>query len=207
MITVEKLDALRASLPSLMSEKRCRHTVEVEKMAIRLGELYAPDKILILRAAALLHDITKEYTLEQHIEVCREYGIEVSEDDLLAPKTFHARTAAALIPDLYPELADGEVISAVRYHTTGREGMTLVESLVYLADYIDESRKFFDCVTLRHLFFDAEPENMDMDARLEHLRHVLVTSFDMTVRGIIEDGGVVSADTFLARNDLIKKGK
>ena len=60
MITEKMLDALRESVMARMSPKRFRHTAEVEKRAERLGEIYAPEKKITLRAAALLHDITKE---------------------------------------------------------------------------------------------------------------------------------------------------
>ena len=197
------LDRLRESVSGEMSEKRFRHTAAVEKMAARLGELYAPDKIDILRAAALLHDITKEYSSEKQLQICREFGIIISKQDILTPKTFHAKTAAALIPKRYPEFADPEVISAVRWHTTGRADMRLLEKIVYLADYIDESRTFPDCVALRNLFWDAAPESMSSEEREAHLDRVLIRSFDMTLAGLIEDGAPVSDDTFSARNWLI----
>ena len=197
------LDRLRESVSGEMSEKRFRHTAAVEKMAARLGELYAPDKIDILRAAALLHDITKEYSSEKQLQICREFGIIISKQDILTPKTFHAKTAAALIPTRYPEFAEPEVISAVRWHTTGRADMSLLEKIVYLADYIDESRTFPDCVALRDLFWDAAPESMSSEEREAHLDRVLIRSFDMTLAGLIEDGAPVSDDTFSARNWLI----
>ncbi len=197
------LDDLRTAVSSEMSPKRFAHTAAVEIMAERLGKLYASDKTDILRAAALLHDITKEYSSENQLQICREFGIIISKQDILTPKTFHAKTAAALIPTRYPEFADPEVISAVRWHTTGRADMSLLEKIVYLADYIDESRTFSDCVTLRKLFWDAAPENMDEEERKKHLDRVLIRSFDMTLAGLIEDGAPVSDDTFAARNWLI----
>lgn len=197
------LDDLRTAVSGEMSPKRFAHTAAVEIMAERLGKLYAPDKTDILRAAALLHDITKEYSSENQLQICREFGIIISKQDILTPKTFHAKTAAALIPTRYPEFADPEVISAVRWHTTGRADMSLLEKIVYLADYIDESRTFSDCVTLRKLFWDAAPENMDEEERKKHLDRVLIRSFDMTLAGLIEDGAPVSDDTFAARNWLI----
>lgn len=199
------LDRLRRSVSEGMSEKRFRHTAEVEKMAARLGELYAPDKIDVLRAAALLHDITKEYSSERQLQICREFCIRISKQDILTPKTFHAKTAAALIPTLYPEFADDEVISAVRWHTTGRANMRLLEKIVYLADYIDESRTFPDCVALRKLFWDAAPDSMSPEEREAHLDRVLIRSFDMTLTGLIEHGAPISEDTFSARNSLIVK--
>ena len=135
-ITEELLDSLRSELEEKrrtgrMSEKRFFHTVEVEKMAARLGEIYAPEKINILRAAALLHDLTKEYCTDMHLKLCAEYSIELSETDLYAPKTLHARTGAEVAAREYASYATDEVISCIRWHTTGRAGMTLCEKLVY----------------------------------------------------------------------------
>ncbi len=202
-LTEAALDALRESLREEMSEKRYRHTVEVEKMVLRLGELYAPHKLKVLRTAALLHDITKEYNKDYQLYLCATYGLTVSREDLYAPKTFHARTAAAMIPEKYPELADGEVIDCVRWHTTGRRGWSLCEQLVYLADYIDLSRTFEDCVRLRNAFFDAHPEQMNEEERLAHLRRILILSFDMTIGALLEEGTPISPDSFEARNELV----
>ena len=203
MITESMLEKLRGELATKMSPKRYRHTVEVERMAERLGKLYAPDKIPVLRAAALLHDLTKEYSADRQLMICAQQSLTVSRCDLYAPKTFHARTAAALIPAQYPDFADEEILSCVRWHTTGRAGMTLCEQLIYLADYIDLSRTFEDCVTLRNFFFDANPEAMTETERLAHLRDTLILSFDMTIRALLAEGTPISADTLEARNELV----
>ncbi len=203
MMTEAQLTQLREELSSSMSEKRFRHTVEVEKMVVRLGELYVPDKIMVLRAAALLHDITKEYSSDRHLMIFAQKGLTLTREDLLAPKTFHARTAAAILAEQYPELCDQEVISCVRWHTTGRRGMTLPEKLVYLADYIDLSRKFENCVKLRNFFFDAHPEKMNEAERLAHLRDTLILSYDMTIADLLAEGTPISPDTFEARNELV----
>jgi HD superfamily phosphohydrolase YqeK len=81
--------------------------------------------------------------------------------------------------------------------------MTLTEQLLYLADYIDESRLFPDCVRLRSFFWDAHPERMTMEDRLIHLRRTLIMSFDMTMRALLSECAVISPDTALARNRLV----
>lgn len=205
MITEAMLDALRERVEKEMSPKRFFHTAAVEKMAVYLGELYAPDMIPKLRAAALLHDITKEYSTEQHIAICEKEGVELDADAIFAPKTLHARTAAVLIPHLYPEFADREIIDCVRWHTTGKADMTLEQKLIYLADYIDTSRTFDDCVRLREYFMSQMPEQMDAAQRLTHLTRTLVMSFDMTVVGLISDGLPISRDTVEARNTLVRE--
>ena len=205
MITEKMLDALRESVMARMSPKRFRHTAEVEKMAERLGEIYAPEKKITLRAAALLHDITKEYSTNFHLKICAERDIPLDADALFAPKTLHARTAAALIPLEYPEFADEEIISCVRWHTTGREGMTLTEKLIYLADYIDMSRTFEDCVRLREFFFSADLCALDDRQKEEHLGRTLIMSYDMTIAALLNEGFPVSRDTVEARNQLIRE--
>ena len=201
--TEKQLNWLREDVSSKMSAKRYVHTAEVEKMAALIGEIYAPDKVDVLRAAGLLHDITKEYSTEKQLQICREFGIITTKQDILTPKTFHAKTAALLIPVLYPEFADDEVVSAVRWHTTGNAEMTLIEKIVYLADYLDNSRTFDDCVKLRNIFWSAKPEKMSREERNIHLSKTLLVSFDMTLANLFSENAHISDDTFKARNSLI----
>ena len=206
-ITEDMIIALRESLKAQnergeMSDKRYDHTLEVEKMAARIGELYAPDKINVLRAAALLHDITKEYSAKLQIKICAEREIPLTEQDMYAVKTLHARTAAALIPERYPEIATPEVISAVRWHTTGKAGMSVCEKIIYLADYIDMSRTFSDCVALREYFFGVDIASMTKEERLAHLDETLLISYDMTIKGLLEKSAPISPETVAARNEL-----
>ena len=205
MITEKMLDSLREDISGKISAKRFFHTAEVEKMAVRLGELYAPELIPELRAAALLHDITKEYPTVLQLSICRDEGVELEADAIFAPKTLHARTAAALIPKLYPEFATETVISCVRWHTTGREGMTTAEKIIYLADYIDMSRTFADCVKLREYFNSKDVRTLTAEEKDEHLTRTLVTSFDMTVRGLLDEGLPISRDSIAARNALVRE--
>ena len=203
--TDEKIDELRQKVEMSMSEKRFFHTAEVEKMAVKLGELYAPDKILMLRVAALLHDVTKEKSSEEHFEIMKAYGMEISELDRISPKTLHAKTAALIIRDEFPDFADDEVISSVRWHTTGRADMTLTEALIYLADYLDESRKFPDCVILRNYFWDVSPQDMTAVERESHLWQTLLLSFDFTVKSLVDEDSPISPETIDARNFIICK--
>ena len=134
IITEEYLNALRERVRPYMKEKRYLHALSVERECERLGKMYLPDKVMKLRAAALLHDITKMLSLENQLKLCRLFGIMYGTTDLLSPKLFHAKTAAEMIKRDFPDLADEEIVSAVRWHTTGRRGMTLFEGIVYLSD-------------------------------------------------------------------------
>lgn len=206
-INEETLASLRENIQGRMSGKRLAHTLAVEKMAVRMGKLYCPEKLDILAAAALLHDITKEKTTEEHIEICKRLGASYTEDNVLAPKTLHAITAAASIPVEFPEFNDDEIVSAVRYHTTGRAGMSLIEKIIYLADYIDDTRTFPDCVALREMFWGKDVLRMSESERLLHLDSVVLRSLEMTIADLVDNGRVVNADTTAARNYVLEKIK
>jgi nicotinate-nucleotide adenylyltransferase len=202
-ITEKMLDALREQIKGSMSPKRFVHTAAVEEMVARLCALYCPEYTMQLRAAALLHDLTKELTPEEQEALCEEYGIPVDEGQRLSPKTYHAKTAAARIAREFAAFADPIIIDAVRWHTTGHAGMTLTEKLLYLADYIDESRTFPTCVLLRRYFFGAEPELMTEEKRERHLRATLLLSYEHTLKDLLAEGAPIDADTTLARNELL----
>lgn len=206
-ITEAMLAALRKEIMEKLSPKRAYHTLCVETMAARLCELFCPEETMTLRAAALLHDITKERSTEEQEELCRELGIPVTTESHFSPKTYHAMTAAALIGRDYPDYADDVLVSAVRWHTTGKAGMTIPEKLLYLADYIDDSRSYDSCVSLRNEFFDAHPETLSKGERTALLRRVLIHSFRLTVEDLIEREKLVATDTIEALNDLLLEEK
>lgn len=202
-ITEKMLHSLREQIKGSMSERRFAHTAAVEEMVARLCALYCPEYTLPLRAAALLHDLTKELTPEAQEELCRAYDIPVDEAQRRSPKTYHAKTAAARIARDFPAFADPIIVNAVRWHTTGHEGMTLTEKLLYLADYIDDTRTFPSCVLLRRYFFGAEPELMTKEERERHLRATLLLSFEHTLKDLAAEGAPIDEDTIRARNSLL----
>ena len=193
--TDRDLVALRDELKEKMSERRFLHTLGVEEMAARLAALYLPNDVLLLRAAALLHDMTKELERESQAAILEEHGVVLRPDEACAHKIWHGMTAALLTPQLYPHLADPTLLSAVRWHTTGHDGMTVAETLLYLADYIEEGRVIPACVALRRAFFDAEPEKMDVAARETHLWEIMLKSLECTVEELTAKGAPVCLDT------------
>ena len=191
------VDTLRQRVRSEMSEWRFVHTAEVEKMAARLGELYLPEKIAELRIAALLHDITKEKSTDEQISLLKFYGICTNDSDRLSPKTLHARTAELVAADKYSEYVSPEILSAIGRHTTGHPDMTLFDAIIYLADYIEDTRTFPDCVELRRFFYDGIESGRDKD---EVLLDTMIKSFDMTMKNLIEEGAHIDTDTVQARS-------
>ncbi|MBQ5390228.1 MAG: bis(5'-nucleosyl)-tetraphosphatase (symmetrical) YqeK [Clostridia bacterium] len=160
-----------------------------------------------MRISALLHDITKEYDVKRQLQIFTEFGIIFDNVMLASPKVFHAHTAALLIPREFPEFADAEVISAVRKHTTGCADMSVMDMLIYLADYIEPTRKFADCKTLRSYFWEGIGICTTEQEKLLHLYKTMVLSFDLTMQNLIEEHSVIAPDTMAARNAFVLKCK
>lgn len=206
-VTSEMLCALRKSVREQTSQERFGHVLAVEQTAKDMARLYCPEKENLLCAAALLHDVTKELSLDEQLSIMRDRDAEPTVDMISAPATLHAVTAAMVIPERYPEFADVEIIDAVRYHTTGRENMTLSEKIIYLADYIEPTRKYEGCIRLRELFFSADFDKMSDAERIRHLDVVILKSLDGTLEHLKEKGGFISPDTKKAREYLARKIK
>ena len=204
IISEQMLDALRERVGCIMSGKRFSHTLGVEREIEKLAVLYAPEKSMMLRAAALLHDITKEYTNDRHLALISEYGLDVEYYKAQSPKLYHSATAALIIPDSYPEYADSELIHAVSVHTAGCVGMSISDKLLFLADYIEDTRTFEDCVTLRNFFWERISSGKE---RLRHLDRTVLLAFDMTLKDLIENNNIISDKTVEARNSLLCKMK
>ena len=182
------------------SEKRFAHTLGVQKEAYELGKIFMPQKAEKLRLTGLLHDITKDFTLEKQLALCDEYGI-VIDKGYIVPKLLHAKTGCELAKNLFgDEIVDQEVYSGIYYHTTGRKNMSLFEAIIYLADYIEDGRTFVDCVELRKFFYKKLSEAESFDEKIEAFRQAMVLSFDMTIKNLIDENKPIDKDTVEARN-------
>lgn len=206
MIFDEKqLSDLRERVRNILSPFRFEHTLGVESMAARLSALYCPEKESMLRAAALLHDVTKEKGFEEQLEIFKKYKAEPTDEQLSVPPTIHALTAPLVIPDEFPGFVSAELLDAIRYHSTGRENMTLSEKIIFLSDYIEETRRFEDCIALRDEFFSAEPEKMSYEERVTHLNRVLLHSIEITVSDLEQKGRIIESNTLRARESLARE--
>ncbi len=200
----EGLSLLREAVRDRMSEKRYRHTLGVEKKAAELAAVYAPEKTALLRAAALLHDLTKELPAEEQILLCRRFGVSVPRDCLESPKLFHSLTASLLIPEEFPLYADPALLQAVARHTAGHPRMMLCDKLLYLADWIEDTRTFPGCVKLR-TYYEKKIRKADTEAkRLAALDQVMLRSFDVMIREILAEKRPLALITVETRNALLR---
>ncbi len=157
------LDELRPVALSYLKAARVRHVLGVEEEAARLAEKYGAD-VEKARVAALLHDCTKRLTPEEHLALCERYGVMLDEAERRAPKLLHAKTGAALARAVFGE--DDAICDAIRWHTTGRADMTMLEKVIYLADYIEPSRDFDGVETLRAAVYKDIDKGLALGLRM-----------------------------------------
>lgn len=141
-------DDLRACSLSMVYAKRHAHILGVEETAVELARKWGADPVLA-RRAGILHDCTKYLTPQEHFDLCAAAGVEVDPLERDNPKLLHAKTGAILARDLYGQ--PREVYDAIYWHTTGREGMALLEKILYVADYMEPNRDFDGVDEMRRL--------------------------------------------------------
>lgn len=148
---------LREQAYEMLKPKRVAHVEGCEKEAVRLARRWGADGDDAAEAA-ILHDITKKLVLSEQLHLCERYGIMVDSLERENVKLLHAMTGAALAKDRFG--VPDEIFDAIRWHTTGRPKMALLEKIIYLADYIEPNRDFEGLDKLRKLAYE------DIDAAM-----------------------------------------
>jgi len=153
---MNKYPAILNYLQEHLDEKRLSHTLAVARTAYELGKRYDCDEKNCekLYIAGLLHDVTKNLSTDEHIEVCITADVTLTEDDLASPSVLHAISGAIVSSRIFPEYADDTVCHAISCHTTGGDNLTLFDKLLYLADYIEPTRQTPACITARRAYLD-----------------------------------------------------
>ena len=180
------ISQLRPVALSYLKHKRIPHVLGTEQEAIRLAERYGAD-VEKARIAALLHDCTKKLDMESQLALCDHYGIELDELEQVSLKLLHSKTGAALARDVFG--VDEEIYNAIWWHTTGHANMTLLEKIIYLADYIEPSRDFPGVDKLRSVCY-------------KDLNEGLLLGLEMTIREMTDMGNPVHRATLEARDAL-----
>lgn len=121
-----------------MKEQRYIHSVNVAKEAKRLAILYGAD-VQKAEIAGILHDVTKEMPFDEQLQMIRSFGIILTDIQLTTPKLWHSISGAIFIKNEIG-IDDEDIFNSVRYHTTGRENMSLLEKVIFVADFTGEER-------------------------------------------------------------------
>ncbi len=142
---------LREKAHAMLKPSRVAHVIGCEAEAVQLAKRWGEDPENAAEAG-ILHDITKKLVLSDQLILCRKYGIINDNAEEQNFKLLHAKTGAAVARALFG-ISD-EVYNAIRWHTTGKPDMTLLEKIIYMADYIEPNRDFPGVEELRKLAYE-----------------------------------------------------
>lgn len=133
------LKKIRKSMEKELDAKRYEHTLGVAYTAAALAMCYDIDPIMA-ETAGLLHDCAKCLSDDKKISVCRKNNMEINSVESRNPYLLHAKAGYCIAKSKF-NIDDQDILNAILNHTTGRPGMSRLEKIIYIADYIEPSRK------------------------------------------------------------------
>ena len=153
----------------LLNPNRVAHVLGCRDTAVALAKRWGADVTDAARAG-ILHDITKALDGPLQLTVCAEYGKILGEFSRKYPRTLHALTGSMVAERIFGE--NEAVVSAIRSHTTGKADMNLLETIIYVADYMEPNRSFPGVEQLRELAFSdlTAALKLGLEMTLEHLK-------------------------------------
>ena len=175
-----------------LSEYRFHHSLCVAQEAQRLAQRYGADPALAY-TSGILHDIMKDTDFATQQQLLSQYGVELDAVEQRNTPLWHARSGEVFLRHVLG-VTEEEILRAVRYHTTGRAGMTLLEQVLFVADFTSADRTYPDVDVMRRL---AD----------ESLAKAMLYGVDYTIRNLMDGGRAVHPDTVALYNDIILSGE
>ena len=163
--------SIREKLKASLKPGRYEHSLSVSFTCMALAMRYGYD-LDKAELAGLLHDCAKCYDNNSIIAACRNSGMELTEGELQAPSIIHSRLGARMAEEKFG-VNDPEIHSAIACHTTGKPDMSLLDKILYIADYIEPRRyKIKDLPAIRRLAFEDLDEALFqiMEGTLRYLK-------------------------------------
>ena len=173
-----------------LKESKLKHSLSVSETAVTLAKKYG-ENIEKARISGLVHDCAKGMKDEELIKVAIDHGIQLDEVYINNPSILHG-LVASIIAKEEMGIEDEDMLMAIRYHTTGRKDMSLLEKIIYIADYIEPLRTFDGVEELRSL------SNIELDL-------AVIKSLENDIKYVISQNGLLHTDTIIARNYLLSK--
>ena len=179
------LDLVREKLASVLTEKRFIHSLNVADTVVKMAKHYGADEKRTY-IAGLLHDCGKSYKGNAAREFAKETGYEPDEIEWLQPGLLHGVIGEYIARHEYG-VTDTEVLAAIRWHITGRAGMSVIEKIIYVSDYIEPGRGFTGVEAMREEAF----RNLD---------RCIVLCANSTIRYVVENGYLLHPKTVETSN-------
>lgn len=185
------IEEIKAELKRTLSEKRYIHSLGVADESKKLAKKYGanPEQAYL---AGLVHDCAKEVPPQNMEDLLKnKYRIAIDAFSRMTPKILHGPLGACEAQSRFG-IYDPEILDAIKYHTTGKGGMSLLSKIIYIADYIEPNRDFDGVEELRSLAYK------DID-------EAIIKGIDDTIADLTSRGLLLHPDTIHARNSLIMK--
>ncbi len=203
-ITEDMLASLRLRVNKEVSYSRYLHILGVERCAMQIAEYFPEalgrDEKNIIRASALLHDVTKDKGIVWFKDFIKSKKIQVPDGESV--QLYHTLTAPEYIRMQYPNFSSEAVLSAVVKHTTGDREMSLTDKIICLSDYIEDGRKNASCEAVRAYFKNFAFKEKSQAEREIHLDRALLMSFEFTRNYVLGKKESISERTLVAIETL-----
>ncbi|MCR4880452.1 MAG: bis(5'-nucleosyl)-tetraphosphatase (symmetrical) YqeK [bacterium] len=176
-----------------LSEERFVHSISTAKTAKKLAKEFGEDENKA-ELAGLLHDCAKEIPYEEMKKIIKEEHLDIDEDEIKAKKVLHAPLSAHLAKKIF-DVTDDEILSAIRFHTIGKIGMTTLEKIIYLADKIEPETR-------------VEPYFEELRKELKKtnsLDKTLLLSSQMTIKSLVDRNLPINYKTIEVYNYLLNQ--
>ena len=169
-----------------MKSARFKHSRNVAKEAVRLAKKYGADAEKA-EIAGILHDATKESPEDEQMELIERAGIELSELEKKSHKLWHAISGSAYVK-VELGIEDEDILNAIRYHTTGRAGMSLLEKVIFIADFTSAERDYDGVDRMRR-------------AADKSLEEAILEGMSFTIADLAERKLTIAPDSFMGYNE------
>ena len=187
MITV---DEIRNRLENTLTPKRLTHSLNVMNTAVEMSKVYGENE-KNAAVTGLIHDCARDICGEEIFRLCEKFNIAIDDVTRVQPKLLHGHIGAQ-IARLEYGISDESILKAVFYHTLGHENMSMLEKIVFIADYIEPGRDFPEVDKIR-----KKAENS--------LEKALIVGFESTILLLISKKQRIYPLTILARNALLEE--
>ncbi|NLY50100.1 MAG: HD domain-containing protein [Firmicutes bacterium] len=181
---------MEARLAAALTPQRLRHSYGVAETGVHLALRWGASAEQA-RVAGLLHDCAKGLDQDKLLQWALAFGILSDDSERVYPDLLHAPVGAVLAWKVYG-VTDQAILSAIRLHTQGGENMSILERIIYLADYIEPGRIFPGVEKVRALAY-------------RDLNQAVLTAMEGTMRHVLEQGLVLHPQTVRARNRLLQE--
>ena len=183
-----EIDKIKDYVKENLKVGRYNHTLGVVNTAVELAKIFGEDQKKA-EIAALCHDVAKNMDLEQLRKIIDEENITLSIDEENTKELWHSIAGPIIAKNIF-KINDEEILSAMRWHTTGKENMSNLDKIVYLADLIEPSREFDGIDEIRSISY----KSLDL-AMIKALTHTTIY--------LLNKGYAVDINTIKARNYLL----